>query len=430
MQRPHLKSPDTQIHEIVLYRHRKHQLPVEKCKLQPTRNIDIFCKECQVPLCSKCLTKKEHYLHTLDDLDEIYAEKYAFQQSDFAKIQKYFLPTTQGLKTDIKKDVTEIKNIMQIIRTSIKVEAESLKNLVDEVTSENTEHAYTVEKSLLEMLESQETIYDDYIAYLASMTDKFQKHLSLTNQKLLFSETLRIKTIPETIKPVQPVFTSGQFNKNDISKLLGRFYIPDSKHLENRKINPMEEISTHVKFIDKQLEQSKEKFDMKQTLSLSSSITKVGEYRVPCVLNALHVSADKLGRFWVSDDEGNLVQTDLQGKLLQKVQTSGGDEGYHTATQDGDLIYTDGVKKVIYRITPEKIITEFIKTGDWTPLSIHSSRINGNILVRKVKGKEAKVTRYSKTGKKIQSIQRNNEGQTLFNEPHYITENINEDICI
>ena len=180
----------------------------------------------------------------------------------------------------------------------------------------------------------------------------------------------------------------------------------------------MEEISTHVKS------------DMKQTLSLSSSITKVGEYRVPCVLNALHVSADKLDRFWVSDDEGNLVQTDLQGKLLQKVQTSGGDEGYHTASQNGNLIYTDKDKKVIYRITSDKKITEFIKTGDWTPLSIHSSRINGNILVRKVKGKEAKLTRYSKAGKKIQCIQRTNEGQILFNEPHYITENINEDICI
>ena len=123
----HQKSPNTKNHEIVLYRHRKHQLPVEKCKLHPTRNIDTFCKECQVPLCSKCLTKKEHYRHALDDLEEIYAEKYAFKQSEFAKIQKYFLPTTQGLKTDIKKDVTEIKNIMQIIRTSIKVEAESLK---------------------------------------------------------------------------------------------------------------------------------------------------------------------------------------------------------------------------------------------------------------------------------------------------------------
>nr|XP_022306140.1 uncharacterized protein LOC111112704 [Crassostrea virginica] len=43
--------------------------------------------------------------------------------------------------------------------------------------------------------------------------------------------------------------------------------------------------------------------------------------------------------------------------------------------------------------------------------------------------KEAKVTRYSKTGKEIQNIQRDNKGQGLYEYPHYITENINGDIC-
>ncbi|XP_078310565.1 uncharacterized protein LOC111136273 [Crassostrea virginica] len=424
----HVKNPDTKFHEIVLYRHRKQQLPVEKCKLHPTRNIDIFCKDCKIPLCSKCSTMEEHQGHKFDDLEEIYAEKYALQQGEFSKIQKYFLPTTQGLKTDIEEDATQIRKIMESIRTSMKAEVKSLKNLVDEVASENLEHTHKMEKSLLEMLKSQETTYDDYIAYLGKMSDEFQKYLSLTNQKLLFLETLNIKTIPETTKPVLPVFTGGKFSKEDISKLLGRVNVPNTEP-EKRKIQPMEAVTTHMKSTEKQLKQSKEKSDVKQTLSLSSSVTKVREYSVPDVYNAVHVSADKSSRLWVSNNLGNLVQTDLQGNLLQKIQTSGTFQGYHTATQDGDLIYTDKKKKVIYRITPDKKITEFIKSGDWTPLSVHSSRINGDILVGMIKDGEAKVTRYSKTGKEIQNIQRDNQGQALYKKPHYITENINGDIC-
>ena len=42
---------------------------------------------------------------------------------------------------------------------------------------------------------------------------------------------------------------------------------------------------------------------------------------------------------------------------------------------------------------------------------------------------EAKVTRYSKAGKEIQNIQRNNKGQTLYDYLRYITENINGDKC-
>ncbi|XP_022312752.2 uncharacterized protein LOC111117812 [Crassostrea virginica] len=421
----HRKSPNNKNHDIVLYRQRKHQLPIEKCKLHPKKNIEIFCKECKTPLCLKCFLTEEHKGHEFDDLEEIYAKKYALWQGEFSKIQKYFLPTSEDLKTDIKEDVKEIKKIMESIRTSMKAEAESLKNLVDEVTSEKIEHTHTMEKSLLQMLKSQKTTYNDYMKYLGKMSDKFQEYLSTTNQKLLSSDILKIQSIPETSKPVPPVFTSCQFNRDDVDKLLGKLNDPNTEP-KKRKIQSIEAVSIPMKFTEKQMEQSKEKSDMKQTLFLSSSVTKVREYNVPGVNNAFHVSVDKSDRLWVSDSLCNLVQTDLQGNLLQEIQTSGISEGYHTATQDGGLIYTDRDKKKIYRTTSDRKITEFLKTGDWEPLSVHSSHINGDILVGI---KEAKVTRYSKTGKEIKNIQRDNQGQDLYQYPHYITENINGDIC-
>ena len=418
----HMNHPDTKTHEIVLYRHRKHELPVEKCKLHPKRNLDIFCRECKFPLCSKCSTTKEHKGHEFDDLEEIYTEKYALCQNEFSKIKKYFLPTSQGVKTDIEKDAIEIKNIMKSIRTSMKAEAKSLKILVDEVTTENIKHTCTVETALLKMLKSQETTYDDYIAYLGNMSDKFQDYLSLSSQKLLFSETFKVQSIPDTFKPVSPVFINGRFNKDDIIKLLGRVKVQNTEP-ERRKIQPMKEVATYRTFTEK------ENSDMKKTLSLSSSVTYVRKYTVPGVDSACHASVDNSGRLWVSDWKGNLVQTDLQGNLLQKIQTSNGSTGYHTVTQDMDLIYTDRDNKKVYRITPNRKIIEFIKTGDWRPLSIHSSCINGDILVGMMKDKEAKVTKYNKMGEEIQNIQKDNQGKELYSDPHYITENINGDIC-
>ena len=97
----HRKSPNNKNHDIVLYRQRKHRITIEKCKLHPTKNIDIFCKECKTPLCLKCFLTKEHKGHEFDDLEEIYAQKYALWQGEFSKVQKYFLPTSEDLKTDI-----------------------------------------------------------------------------------------------------------------------------------------------------------------------------------------------------------------------------------------------------------------------------------------------------------------------------------------
>ena len=332
------------------------------------------------------------------------------------------------MKTDIKGDVSEIKNVMESIRKFMKAEAECLKNLVDEVTSESMGNTYTMETSLLQMLESQETTYDDYIAYLEKMNEEFQNHLSMTNQNLLFSKTLKIKPIPETTQPVPPVFKRGQFSKINVIRLLGIVYVPERSQ-KRKIINRIDGIFEETQFTEKQTEQSREKSDFKPPLSLSSDVTKIRSSSIPGVNTAAHVSVGKSGRLWVSDGWGDLVEADLKGNHLQEIVTSGGDESYHAVTQDGNLIYRNKNKKVICKITPDRIITEFIKTGDWTPISVHSSRINGDILVSMSKDKDTKLTRYSKTGKEIQNIQRDQKGHELYCNPCYITENINGDIC-
>ncbi|XP_065938410.1 uncharacterized protein [Magallana gigas] len=430
----HQNNKKTEKHEVVPYKQRKHQIPLEKCKIHPSKHIDLFCEECQIPICSKCTTTKEHRGHLFTDLEIVFAEKFLLCHVEVAKIRSYFEPTSQDLKTEIAEDVKEIKRTIEDIRTSMKAEAESVKKLVDTVTLDKINHVDKIEQSLLETLSGQSQKIDDYINYLNDLIKTFFGYLSPSNiGQLTFalkSKYLMMQPIPETSKPVPPVFTAGQHNKENIAKLLGRITVPDTKP-QNRKVKPMVTASTQLKPTGKQRKQDREKSDMKHTLSLSSSVTKVREYKVPGVCNVYHISLGKSGRLWVSDMNGNLVQTDLQGNQLQKKQTSGiRSEGCHTVTQDGDLIYTDKQNKVINRITSDNIITEFNKTGDWEPLSIHCSHINGDILVGMIKDTEGKVTRYNKTGTEIQNIQRDNKGQELYELPHYITENINGDVCV
>nr|XP_034312080.1 uncharacterized protein LOC117684375 [Crassostrea gigas] len=459
----HQKSLETQNHEVVPYPQRKRKLPVEKCKDHPTKDIDMLCEDCQVPVCSKCVIQN-HRRHAFNDLETIYSKKYTLCLDEIHKINQYFLPSSLDIQEDIRENFKEIKASMDKIRTSIKAKAESLKRLVDTVASDEIKQVNKMEKSLKEKLKSQDKSYQDYISYLEDLVKQYHGYLSSTkvqSNPLILSQPdqLKIHPIPMTTKPIPPVFTAGQYSKEDVTKLLGRVTVPDTKPKyrkvkplkpvhpvftagqyskkddikllgrvtvpdtkpEYREIKPMTTASTGLKPTEKQSKEDKEKSDEKQTLPLSSSATKVREYTVPDVNSVCHISLNKSERLWGSDSKGNLVQTDLQGNQLQKIQTSS-EYGYHTVTRDGDLIYINKENKVIK-------ITEFVKTGEWEPISIHSSPTNGDILMGMIKGREAKVTRYNKTGEEIQNIQRDNKGQGLYDYPHYITENINGDIC-
>lgn len=127
-----------------------------------------------------------------------------------------------------------------------------------------------------------------------------------------------------------------------------------------------------------------------------------------------------------SDENGTLVRTDFDHLNMIARPTGGRNEGYHTFTQNGEEIvaYRDIQMVAVERLQNEEQIFMHTLTNEWTPLSIHSSHLNGDILVGMIKDGEAKVNRYSKTGRYIKgSIQKDLDGTTLiFSIPHYITE--------
>jgi hypothetical protein len=363
---------------------------------------------------------------------------------EISKVDEYFLATSHELKKEIKDDATEIKMIMNGIRTAMKADGESLKSLVDTVVSENMQEADNIEQSMLKKLQSQDTMFDDYISYLHDHLKELYGYLSSSKLSYIISKLSEkfsaILPIPETTKPVIPAFIPSQNSKDGVAKLLGRINLKHTK-AEVRKIKAMETISPSPSVESKSKQQKQDrnkKYDVQQTLSLSPSVTKVRKFNIPGVNSTFHMSLDKSGRLWASDDKGNFVLTDLQGNQLLKIQTNRG-HGYHTVTQDGEFIFIDRDNKVIKKITLDNEITEVIKTAgwfqDWIPLSIHSSHINEDILVGMVydgwfSKSVGKVTRYNKTEKELQNIQMDNKGQELYSDPHYITENINGDICV
>uniref|UniRef100_K1PB06 Tripartite motif-containing protein 2 n=1 Tax=Magallana gigas TaxID=29159 RepID=K1PB06_MAGGI len=305
--------------------------------------------------------------------------------------------------------LSEEDQVAHWLNTNHQCDAKQCKTYKDiMLVPDNMEQVNRIEESLMDKLQSQDKTYRDYTLHLERRVKEFHSYLSSTklqSNPIIFAlfDHLQIKPVPATTKPIPPVFAAVKYGKDDVAKLLGRILVPTTKP-KNRK---------------KQL-----------VKSLSSMVTRLRDYSVPSVYNVFHVSLGIPDKIWVSDGSGNLVQIDLDMNKLLKIQTSGGNEGYHTVTLDGDLIYADKDKQIINKISQDHKISELIKTEDWEPISIHSSNTNGDILVGMAKDEVGKVTRFSKTGKEIQNIQVDQKRRKLYMYPHYITENTNGgDVC-
>lgn len=89
----------------------------------------------------------------------------------------------------MKENARIIKEmIVDNIRRSLTTEAESLKRLMDTVTSDTIEQVNKMKESRLEYLHSRDKTYQDYICYLKDVVKQFHVYLSSTKlqNNLLF----------------------------------------------------------------------------------------------------------------------------------------------------------------------------------------------------------------------------------------------------
>lgn len=169
----HLQNPETKNHEVVPYKQRRQQLPVEKCMVHSGEILDFHCKECDVPLCSKCLTKPSHQGHTFFDLSTLYADNCQTCLEKIDQIRQHLFPTSKHLQEETKTDATVIKKMMNSLRSELKAEATNFKSIVDMVTLEYIDQVNKLEESLTRDLRNQDKTYEDYILYLNKLIKDF-----------------------------------------------------------------------------------------------------------------------------------------------------------------------------------------------------------------------------------------------------------------
>lgn len=200
------------------------QLPAEKCRDHPNKDINILCQDCQAPICYRC-AMEHHETHKLKDLETIYSEKFTLCREKVNEIHQYFIPNSQGMQRDIQENIKDIKDIMDDIRRLMKNETEALKCVLDTVLSDKTGQVNEMEHSTIENLQCQDKTCQDYISYLKDRVKEFNGYLSsskLSNNPLIFSlsDQLKINPIPETTTQVPPEFTAGKYNKEDVTNFL------------------------------------------------------------------------------------------------------------------------------------------------------------------------------------------------------------------
>ena len=159
--------------------------------------------------------------------------------------------------------------------------------------------------------------------------------------------------------------------------------------------------------------------------------------KVPGINYICHISVVTPDKLWVSQLR-KLQQVDATGHVLRTPhdEYEYSIDGGHTVSVEGDLLFIakvrDSVESTesdgVHKMTSDGSITTLLTLNlpNLSPTCIHSSHINGDLLVGLIDDSDpptGRVMRCDGTDRKTGYIELDEEGQRLYKSPLYITEN-------
>ncbi|XP_061195980.1 E3 ubiquitin-protein ligase TRIM71-like [Saccostrea echinata] len=382
---------------------------IQVCRYHPGFRANICCRECEVPVCEKCLVD-DHNGHKLVATKILFLEKKEKIENKFSFVESE-LPKYDAKLAAIKERQASQVERTKIVKSKINSHFEEVKSKLEEEKNRLLETVNVKEESEISELQIQESQMLEYIKNIHSFMTDFRNAIPAERNRFILYANPSIKsTVPEIFPclptPGKPQFSKGSLDETAITNLCGKIYLQrDGLQLQANFLE-VEEIIAGSKKIE--------------GLSFQSNDDT----------------------FWVYF-EGDKVFTkiDRVGNDLFKIKGSSANNKPICTSPDGD-VYFRTHPNVISKLSPDREETIFVDFSDQStlPICMYFLKDEECIAIGVINAEvtKGKILRYRRRGQLIDEI----KSPLLFRclvqaykgdqkiEQTYVAGNINGDICI
>ncbi|XP_034305428.2 uncharacterized protein [Magallana gigas] len=389
-----------------------------KCSEHSTKLCELHCEQCNIPICTLCISTGKHLGHkqvdfTLKNLET----KKEFLKKDLQELEKFIYPKYTEFASIIPIQKADLTENSKKLTTAIDKHGEDLHREIDAIIQKLKSDLNEMDSKHLTALTKQEEEIKRTTSEITKRIAELKKILDSNDVRRVYACKFRndeFRRLPPKLTVSLPSFTPHMINKEQLYQQFGS--LSESSFKTEERGYTMDSPGAESSFPDRPL------------IDVPRIITDIKtECKGLCCVSCL---SDE--DIWTCGNENIMRLYNLRGGLVKSIKTKSGNNPRDIAvTRSGDLVYTDIDDRTVNIVKNTQIQT-VIRLQKWKPLYICTSSTGDLLVIMKSVGDEpTKVVRYSGFMEQ-QSIQYDDKGQPLYSSGFlkYISENRNLDICV
>ncbi|XP_078321299.1 uncharacterized protein LOC144621589 [Crassostrea virginica] len=421
-------SDKSKVHNVVPLEQFLSTLNYPKCPTHPTKQCELQCEQCDIPICTSCISSGKHIGHKQLEMFADFENKKEVLRRDLQELEKSIFPKYQESAAIIKTQKTDQLKHSQKLTAELNIQGEALHREIHTIIQRKQAEIDEMNVQHLAAIEKQEGETNKALHEIKQVIQDLKSLLDTSDVGLVFkyrSKIAEFRKLPHKLKISLPNLLPQKINREELLKQIGSFS-PLSIETEEQGytvLSPGAESSPPARPL----------LDVPRLFTdIPTGYDRL--YSVSCLSDE---------EIWTSDNNKIMKLYNLKGELLKSVTTKSGNSPWDIAvTRSGGLVYADYEDSSINLVSGTQTLFRRLVSGTqtlitlrgWRPLCLCST-VSGDLLVTMTSddGKQAKVVRYSGSTEK-QTIQYDDQGNPLYSSgvlyTKYLSENRNSDICV
>ncbi|XP_062604358.1 uncharacterized protein LOC134266126 isoform X2 [Saccostrea cucullata] len=226
----HMSSTVNKLHDVASLIFKKDDQPTfPVCFVHGHQKCEMFCSNCDVSVCSKCITSGNHKSHDVKDFLECVTERQSMIKRAKHDVTDTVIPTFEKMKDRVDKKLNCLDDEFDNIEEKINDNGRKWHKLVDSVVKDNIEDARKMKRFMQKCLMSKKVDLQNVLKNLEDFLRGIDDILMSTDALEVLHLNVDIQHLLENVSKIQirkPIFSGKIISEDELKQNFGAVSSP------------------------------------------------------------------------------------------------------------------------------------------------------------------------------------------------------------